>query len=185
MSLWLPPSREHRPVVSREHAERTVEHRAVSLSMLYTDDVCRAWDRDLRLIDSRLHLMRAKDNAHALNVRPGFYHLVRLNEGAPITVEPLAHPITGGFVEPGSQLLDALRACDLQNHAVVRDRLRHDELAAKRKEREDANASEDRVSEGVERWKAGTRTQVLMSPDIGWAQNFAGTKRPTRGKGSR
>lgn len=179
--LWLPPSREHRPVVSREHREGTIQHRAASLSMLYSDEVCRTWDRELRAIDDRLHLMRAKDNAHALNVRPGFYHLVRLNDGAPIMVHPLTGP-AGEFVEPASQLLDALRACDLQNHQVVRARMAHDELAAKRRERAKANEGEDRVAEGVERWKAVSRTQVLMSPDVGWAQNAAGQKRPTRGR---
>ena len=183
MSIWLPPSaRAPEPKVSREHREGTVAHRALVLSMMYENDVTRHWDPELRKIDPLLRLRRAKEHAHAPGVTPDFYHLLRLNQQGPIWVMAITWP-DGSFAEPTSAMLDGLRACDLQNDRVLRDAREHDELAARRKARADANQDVELTDEAVERVNAITRTQVLMSPDVRWAQNASGQRRPTRGRG--
>ncbi|HZA18977.1 MAG TPA: hypothetical protein VE645_19205 [Pseudonocardiaceae bacterium] len=157
-------------------------HRVLVLSMMYENTVTRHWDPELQKIDPLLRLRRAKEHAAAPGVTPDFYHLLRLNREGPIWVLPLTWP-DGSFAEPTSQMLEGLRACDLQNDRVVRDRVAADELAAKRAERAKENNREDLADEGDERWAAYSRTQVLTSPDVAWAQNSAGRSRPTRGKG--
>ena len=180
--LWTPPTREHRPVVSREHREGSVAHRALVLSMMYETPITQHWEPELRKIDDLLRLRQAGERAHAPNVMPGFYHLIRLNNEGPIWVQPLTGP-NGEFVELTSVLLDALRACDLQNDRAVRAREEMDRKAAMAKQRDSDPEDEARGQEARERTKALTETQVLVSPDVCWAQNVSGQKRPTRGRG--
>lgn len=184
-TLWLPSSaRPHRdPKVSREHRHGTRQWEAAVKAMLrWTGPVIDHWNPELQRIDRDLRLTQAYENAVAPGVLGGYYHLVRLNEAAPMWVQPLMGPHRE-FIEPSSAMLTALRMCDLQNPRAVADRHREDELAAKRRERDQANEAEARQGEIYERYLAGTRTQVLMSRDVRWAQNAAGAKRPTRGRG--
>lgn len=179
--LWTPPTREHRPKVSREHREGSAAHREQVLSMVHETTITPHWDRELQKIDRLLILRKAKEHAETPGVQPGFYHLIRLNEQGPLWIQVLE--FQGRYVEPSSAMLEALRMCDLQNDAVVRARFAADELAAKRKERAQGNEREERLDEAAERVAAMTRTQILTSPDVAWAQNSAGRGRPTRGRG--
>jgi hypothetical protein len=179
--LWLPKASQHRPKVSHEHAQGTVAYRTQLMEMLHETPITPHWDRELAKIDHLLRLRKAKEHAHLLGVRPGFYHLIRLNEEGPPWVQVIEYE--DQYVEPTSDLLEALRACDLQNDRVVRDRVAHDELADRRKARADELERERRIEEARERVAAMTRTQVLTSSDVPWAQNSAGRNRPTRGRG--
>lgn len=183
-ALWVPPSARRRdPPVRREHREGTRQWEAtVKQMMRWGGPVIDHWNPELARIDPLLRLALASENASAAGVRPGFYHLVRLNENAPMWVQPITGP-NREFMEPSSAMLDALRMCDLQNTQVVIARQREDELAAKRREREQQAESDDRAREMFERLKAVSRTQILMSPDVRWAQNVTGQRRPTRGRG--
>lgn len=180
--LWTPHTRTYRPTVSREHREGSVAHRASVLSMMCETPICAHWDRELRKLDDLLRLRKAKDQAHEVGVRPGFYHLLRLNREGPLWVQVLQGP-SGEFVEPSSAMLEALRMCDLQNARAVRAREQMDKDAEIARLRQEANDDEARGQEARERVAALTRTQVLVSPDVPWSQNSAGRKRPTRGRG--
>lgn len=181
--LYLPSTAFREPKVSREHLAGTRQWEARVKGMMHTTGpILDHWQPVLADIDPLLRLWRAHENAHAAGVLPGYYHLVRLNEGAPMWLMPLMGP-QHEFVEPTDAMLRGLRRADLQNPRVLRDRA----LAARReetaKERAEARDDEDRLAEAWQRVQAIRRTQVLMSPDIPWAQNAAGQKRPTRSKG--
>lgn len=153
--------------------------------MHQTGGVLDHWNAELKQIDPNLRLMQAGERANCPGVLAGYYHLVRLREPAKpdmLMVQPLRGP-NGEFIEPTSQMLDALRAADLQNERVMRDR----EAAALREEaaklRAQMREDDCRRDEGVERFMAASRTQVLMSPDVPWSQNQSAASR--RDKGNR
>lgn len=182
VDLWLPPTarRTDEPHVSREHRETTLQWEADVLSALYEDGpVLDSWNPELKQIDVNLRLMKARENAHVAGVLAGFYHLVRLRDAlaaSMLLVVPLRDPVTGGFIEPTLQMLEALRMSDLQNDAVVRDMRANTIRDQVAKDRDELREAQDWFDQAVEHAKAVTRTQVLMSPDVPWHQNFAGRR---------
>lgn len=169
-SLWVPPA------VSRELRESTEQHRAEVIAQAIRDATLAEWTRRLKQLDPYLELIKAKDDATAPGMIPGYYHVLRHNPGAPPSLLPVTGP-DGEFVEPTEQLLDMLRAGDLQNERAMEDRRRKDEEQARRREAERQRDTEDRQAEILERWKAATQTSVSMNRDTPWAQNAAGLKR--------
>ena len=171
--------------MSRELEAGTRKWEQQVLSMMHTvGGILDHWNPELQKIDRNLRLMQASEKAVCAGVKPGYYHLVRLRDSAEGTfmwVQPLQGP-QGQFIEPNSVMLDALRMCDLQNERAVAERRHRAEAEAASIERAAAAMAQARVEEGVERHKAATRTQIRMNPGEGWAQNSAGTKRPTRSK---
>lgn len=169
--LWVPPS------VSQALRDTTAQHNRELLDMFQLNgSVQSRWNPELARLDPLLKLGKAKDGADDPQVRPGFWHLIRLNELAPFWVQPLTDA-RGGFVEPTSQMLEMLRLSDLQNSRAVKARRAEDERLMR--ERNAARAREDEVrnDELRERVAAVTRTQVSMNPDTPWTQNAAGAKR--------
>ena len=187
--LWTPPSsRDYRaPKVSREHWEAMLAWEAqVKAALHWEGGILDHWNRELRQIDPLLCLAQAGPGARVAGVMPGCYHLVRKRDPATATFMMLTPlHVDGKFVEPSDAMLRGLRAADLQNPRAVRDRLARDRLAAMSQANEERRDDEDRVDEMKGRHAAITRTQVNMSDDIPWAQNAAGAKRPTKGKGRR
>ncbi len=168
-SMWLPPA------VSHELREKTREHNAAALHMFDLNyGIMDKWNRELRKIDPLLRLGKAKEKADAVGVVPGYYHLIRINPGAPIWTVPL-HDGTGGFVEPSSAMLDMLRASDLQNAAVQRDKKAQEEREAESQRRAEDLRHEQRVDHMMDGVKAIVRPGVTMS-DVKWS-NRAGGKR--------
>jgi hypothetical protein len=53
-------------------------------------------------------VVRAKPHASAPGIRAGFYHIMRFNEGAPLSFMPI-EASDGSFREPTSDVLDRLR----------------------------------------------------------------------------
>lgn len=186
-ALWLPPSsRTYRaPKVSREHWEQMLAWEAqVQAAMHWEGGILDQWNPELRKLDPFLCLAQAGPGARVAGVLPGLYHLVRRRDPATATfmmVTPLH--VDGKFVEPSDAMLRGLRAADLQNPRAVQDRMRRDIEASRSAANEERRDDEDRRDQLRDGLNAITRTQVNMSPDIPWAQNFAGSKRPTRGKG--
>jgi hypothetical protein len=169
--LWVPPS------VSRSLRDTTAAHNQELLSMFQLNgSVQSRWNRELRLLDPLLRIGKAKDGAVDPQVRPGFWHLIRLNELAPFWVQPLTDP-HGGFVEPTSAMLETLRQSDLQNSRAVKARRAQDEREMRDRNAARAREDEVRADELRERVASVTRTQVSMNPDVPWAQNAAGAKR--------
>lgn len=182
--LWVPPSawQYREPRVSREHTDEALRHQAQVLDAMHkAGGILDDWNRELRDIDPDLRLMQAKLGTDVADVTPGFYHLVRLNRRPPPWVQAITGP-DGGFVEPNSALLNMLRAADLQSKRAVADRIRHDERKRVDAERQREREAEQLRDESHDRANAAWRTQVLVSPDVAWAQNWQGSRRPTRGK---
>lgn len=186
-ALWTPPSaRTYRaPKVSREHWDGMLAWEAQVLACMHREGgILDHWNRELEPIDPLLRLMQANVSARATGVVPGFYHLVRLRDPARASfmmVAPLMGP-RGEFAEPSDAMLRGLRAADLQNQRAVADRARRDAEAERDRAGDERRDDDDRRAEISQRLDAIMRTQVSMNRDTPWAQNAAGTKRPTRGK---
>lgn len=141
------------------------------------------FNRELRRIDRLLEMVFIPPGADTTGTqcRPGFYHVIRRNENAPITVM-VVHGEHGEFVEPTSRIFDRLRQGDLWNESSVRARENAERRAAEAADRERAREREARQDELVERVKAATRTQVSMNPDTPWSQNAAAAARRDQGQ---
>lgn len=167
--LWVPPQVDQRLV------DGTRDYNTHVLSMLHMEGgILDEWNKELVRMDPHLRLAQASPQAET-PLAAGFYHLVRLNPGAPITVQPITGP-SGEFVEPGSQLLDRLREMDLQNVAARVDRLKRERYEEHMQARERERDDERRRAEVEERWAAATRAQVSMNRDTPWHQNAAGRR---------
>jgi hypothetical protein len=186
--LWTPPSANlpaPTPKVSREHIEATAEWESLVLSHMHqSGGILDYWNTALKDIDRNLRLMQAYEGVSIPGVIAGFYHLVRLRDPSRqemLLIVPLRDP-DGNFVEPTDQMLQALRMCDLQNEQANRARdeamLREEASRLRAQQREE----ECRRDEGVERFLAASRTQVLMSPDVRWSQNNSAAARRDRGQ---
>lgn len=184
--LWTPSSaRFVAPKVSRQQREGTRAWEAQVLAAMHqVGGVLDHWNRELKQIDPNLRLMQAGERVSVAGVIAGYYHLVRLREPGRdemLMVVPLRGP-NGEFVELTGDMLEALRLCDLQNDQALeaqRTAIASQERSAARA---DANEEEERRAEGIERWKAASRTQVLMTPEIPWTQNNSPASRRSRGE---
>lgn len=157
--LWVPPS------VSREQREVTAQHNVrVALAVDTDGPVQRFWNPRLRAIDPRLSLVKAKDDALAPGVRPGFWHVRRDNSPSPVTVWPWQAP-DGSFLEPDSRLEEWLRTMDMQSTRT--DRALHDAAVEddRRRAREDELGHEQRVDHMMNRLRSLNRTSVLINRD--------------------
>jgi hypothetical protein len=167
--LWVPPR------VSDEHLESTRAYNASLLQMFEFDlPLCDTWNPVLRSIDPLLRIGKARERAHAVGVRPGFWHLLRLNDTGPYSVTTIH--VNGQYAEPTQSMLDALRDMDLQNNRVIADQRRQREAEARAKERERERDTEERLEEMQDRWNAVTRAQVSMNDATPWTQNASGRK---------
>lgn len=187
--LWTPSSTAApSPKVSRQHREGTRTWETQVLSSMHTvGGILDHWNRELKQIDRNLRLMQAHERAECAGVIPGYYHLVRLREPSRdemLLVVPLRGP-NNEFVELTGDMLEALRLCDLQNdQALEAQRVaiaRQEASAARAAE----NEEEERLDEGVERFKAASRTQILTSSDVPWSQNWSPAARRDRGERKR
>lgn len=166
--MWLPPR-----VSAQLESERAAHYARVE-RLTDTLDTMEHFNRALREIDPYLQLVRAKLVIEAgTPLKPGYWHLVRHNPGAPPSITTIEGP-DGEYVEPNSSIFEMLRKQDLQNPRAVRERRRFDEAARVAAEREEARERERVNAEVMERYLAGTRTQVSMVP--GWSQNAAGRR---------
>lgn len=162
--LWTPPK------VSRELRAGTDQYRADLLAQLsFQNVVSAAWNPELQKIDPYLRLAKAHETADMAGLRPGFYHLVRLNPGAPPWVQPLTGP-DGSFAEPTLRMLEELRASDLQSARANRERDRRRREAELAEESRKQREKEARIDELAERWRAARETQVSMDRSVPWTQ---------------
>lgn len=144
--------------------------------MVEMDPVCinlTAWVRDF---DEKVSIVKARENAHAPGIRPGFYHIMRFNEGAPLSFVPIEDPKDGGFTVPDSNVLDRLRRSDMWNERVVRDRAAVAEREARELQAKEEAERAERVEEITERWAAASQTRVSFNRDTPWTQGVAGKR---------
>lgn len=161
MSLWVPPR------VSRELSDVTEQHKAEVMASAIRDASIEYFNRELKRVDEHLELIKAKDDATAAGLKPGYWHILRHNPGAPPSLLPLVGD-DGEFVEPSSRVFDLLREGDLQNDQVIRAMRERDERAAKQRARDKQRDAEDRIGHMVEHAKAVTRAHVSMTDARPW-----------------
>jgi hypothetical protein len=170
--VWIPDqaARQNEAARSEQIAEL---HRMVEDG---TQAVLDEWNRILYQIDSDLRMVRAKENVALPGLKPGFYHVIRPNPVGP----PFIHPVEsdeGEFREPGSWLLDELRASDQWNPSVGRARERKMQELDRQKQRAREREREERLDEVNERWKAASNPGVSFSKQgKGWRYR-AGARR--------
>lgn len=172
--LWVPPT------FTKQAGESTDAHEAEIARMAAVakeiGDAQAHWQPLLEQIDPHLMLVKAYMNASAAGLRPGFWHVIRHNPGAPPTIIVLENE-DGSYQEPSQRMLDLVRHNDLQNVQVDRDRK---EKARKDREASDkrrAEANRERSEELAERVLAVTRAQVSMADrEKGWTQNARGRR---------
>ena len=172
-ALWTPPH------VEQELLAERLRDTAERLMMVDLDPLCVQLTAEARKLDECVSIVKAKDNAQAPGIRPGFYHVMRFNQGAPLSFLPIEGK-DGSFVVPTSKVVDKLRASDLWNSRVVRDRQRELEDAQRQREREQETDTAEIIDEAQERWAAATRTQVSLNPDVPWTQNASPASRRDR-----
>lgn len=166
--LWTPPT------VSRELQDNTRAFIAEIAASARRDAICDYWDAELQKIDPKLTIIQAQDNAEAVGLRPGYWHIIRDCTPGPPSILPLIGP-EGEFVEPNSSILDMLREGDLQNERAMEARRKQDEESARRRVRDRERAHEDRVGEMMERWEHVMVPKVGMSGN-GWTASVDGRR---------
>ncbi len=142
--MWLPPS------VSRDLAAETAQQKADVAHAAIRDASMDFWNRELKQLDERLELIKAREDASVAGLTPGFWHVMRHNPDGPPSLLPLTGD-HGEFVEPTSRMLDLLRSGDLQNERAMRARREFDERAAAQRKRDKENAAADRRADLAER----------------------------------
>lgn len=166
-TLYLPPS-----VVADERQR----YAADLLSRVDSDDpVAQRFTVLLRRIDPRLRLVRARERIEpGTPLVPGYYHLLRFNEHAPISVFTLHD--NGAFAEPNSRVFERLAAGDLHDPRVMRELRDAPEQARREAERERNRERVARREELRDRVNAATRAQVSMDDTLPWTQNSQGRR---------
>lgn len=162
------------PAVARELVlERAAEEQRLA-QFTYMGDVMADFNRDLKRIDPYLELARAQDTIRTgTALKPGYWHIIRHNPGAPPSVMPIEGP-DGEYVEPSSAVFEMLKRNDLQNPATGRRRRERERELEAAKARREARETEEMNAEVLERVLAVSRAQVSMSGS--WSQNHAGRR---------
>lgn len=125
------------------------------------------WNRLLKLIDDRLALVFASDEANAPGLLPGRWHVRRRNTPpAPDSYMPITLP-DGGYRPMASDILDELRSRDLWRgdvaNQIMVEKFERERLYA---EKRDAEQKAQRVSDLADRIKSIDGVSVSMSgPD--------------------
>lgn len=167
MSLFLPP---------HIAAEKRREFAAEILKRVDLQDRrALEFTATLQLMDPRLIMVKARDPiAPGTPLRPGFYHVLRRNENAPMTVIPITE--NDCYVEPDSRVYTKLAESNMTQRRVMKDIERQDRIVEQAVQRENERAKDERKAELKERVLAVTRAQVSMSRDMPWSQNSAGRR---------
>lgn len=174
--LFVPPK------VAAELVEERRRREAAALDVLRSEnqwEQVKHWNRELERVEPNLKLVYCPDpapvDAVGSGAKPGRWHIVRLNPGAPISFICLETP-DGGYREPGGWMFDLLREGDLWNEQVARRREELKRRAEDAKRRDEQRRREERDAEVIEAYQAATRTQVSMNRDVAWSQNASGQR---------
>lgn len=169
MSLYLPER------AAREVHQNNEAYRHQILEMVHRKTTMDGFNRDLKQIDPYLELIWAPGNANAVGLTPNRYHILRHVPGGPPSLWPIETD-DGGYREPDSGVFEMLRRNDMWSSEASYDRKKRKEALQAAEDRHKVLEREALAEEVEERWKAATRTQVLMSPDVKWAQNSSGRR---------
>ena len=174
MSLWVPPKVARELVEEREQFNSQMDEMAHQWSAMET---MREFNHELKRIDELLELIFVPLHADVSGspCRPGFWHVLRRNAGAPWSVIVLEDE-RGLPVEPTSRVFEKLKQSDMWDHRSRREQDRMGRLAQEAEDRRKVREREARQGELEERVLAATRTQVSMNTDMPWSQNAAGMR---------
>lgn len=175
--MWLPPTVSRELLAEREQFRADLEAQAVRARMLEVKGLLDQYNYELKRIDPLLEMVRAPATVSAAStLRPGFYHVIRWNEGAPPSTIVIEGE-NGEFVEPTSRVFDMVARNDLWDPRNRRLKEQRERLAEQAAERQKIRDNQARREELVERVAAASRTQVSMNRDVAWTQNAAGQRR--------
>lgn len=170
--LWVPQS------AQRDLVERRMEYQAEIVHMVQMKHTMDHYNELLQEIDPYLQLVKAEEVVKAgVPLRPGFWHVIRHNPGAPPSVMTIEGE-DGEYIEPSSRIFMLLQKNDMWNSNSLKEENRRRRLLQEAEDRQKERDREARQNEMMERYLAATRTQVSMLPN--WSQNVAG-KRGRRG----
>jgi hypothetical protein len=172
--LYLPPN-----VVAERNAEENKRFFAdLTRNVTANDPVAQECTAKLKQMHPDLWMVRAHDTIDAdLPLRPGFYHLLRLNDPAVAPVSVFDIHDDGRWCEPSiDRVIDRLNQGNLTQRRV-RDRLMETDRVVRRAvEKEHRTVNEDRRAELRERVNAAVRAQVSMDRTIPWTQSSDGRR---------
>lgn len=123
------------------------------------------FDRMLKEIDEHLSVKLAKENTTVEGLKPGFYHIVRMNPGHLAYIKPYEND-DGSWRDLDSGIIDAAVEDDLWNDRVRSERRRVRQRADDAKARQRAREAADRAAEIDARIKSLNSTQILVSRSI-------------------
>ena len=167
--MWVPPK------VRRELVDERRRFHAGLLRAVELQHQLEAWNRELRQVDPYLQLVKAHDDASDVpGLRPGYYHVLRHNPGAPPSLIPIEGP-DGSFREPDSSLFDMLRRSDMWNHEAERDRRVRGRRLEQAQQAREARERAERKEEALLRLKALEEPGVAFT-DRPWTYR-AGARR--------
>lgn len=151
----------------------------VAVLTVYQDDM-RAFNAELKQIDPYLELVKAKETVEAGSaLRPGYWHIIRHNPGAPVSVMKVEGP-DGEYIEPRDNITAIWRMLtewmDLQNPAVEFRRRQREHEATLASERMEARERAEREEEAIDRAKAAWQTSVSMTDARPWHQSQYGVR---------
>lgn len=124
------------------------------------------YNEELRRIDPRLELVRAKDQVEEGSpMKAGYYHILLHAPGHPTTILPCEYD-NGEYREPGSWIFPYLEEQDMWNDRARRASRNRSERVRQAAERQRELEREERVENYNERWHAANRTQILVKRSI-------------------
>lgn len=128
----------------------------------------RTWNRDLKEIDPYLELVKAKPQVTAQGLRPGFWHVIRRNPGAPTCRVLVVETPEGEYKEPDSSLFDELRKNDMWDDRTVRARERRSRLFEEAEVRREERERQERVDNMELHLKSIVNPGVSMTSARPW-----------------
>lgn len=123
------------------------------------------YNRLLHDIDEHLEVVLAKPNTTVEGLKPGYYHLIRLNPGHPAYIKPYEYD-DGSWRDLDSGILDAAVEDDLWNDRLQSERRRLRKNAKAAKERQRQREHIDRAREMDARIKSLNSTQISVPRSI-------------------
>lgn len=148
--MWLPETTRSELARDRQEVMEMVAEVA---------GVSRHFTTALRSIDPNLELVKAKDSAALMGLKPGYWHVIR--KGTPCDILPLEDGM-GNPREPGSWMFDWLNEQDLWNERAVRANKERQRRLTAAREKEREREREQRIAEADERWKRANSTQISV-----------------------
>jgi len=167
MTLYLP---EHVAEAERQRFEA-----AILRNVTVEDQRARDFTEVLQQINPDLFMVKAKDEIEAgLPLRAGFYHVLKRNHGAPMTVATVHE--NDRYVEPDSRVFERLAAGNMTQRRVMDTIAEQDRIVERAVAAENERARDERHAELRDRANAAWRTSVSLDRTRPWTQNEHGRR---------